>query len=83
MIEITYDDYDKMLDTFERIKDREKVPVLWPSVIQIDKFEENPDKWINFCCYLYECNPAPKIAEEKYSKKNLQSFINRHLELTE
>lgn len=83
MLEITYDYYERMLEAFERIKDREKVPVFWPTVIQFDQFEKDPEKWINFCCYLYECNPAPKTAEEKYSKKNLQAFINRHLELTE
>ena len=31
-------------------------------------------------CYLYEGSTA-KTAEQKYSKKNLQEFIHRHLQL--
>lgn len=49
----------------------------------IDMFKKDPEKWIKYCCFLYEFNPAPSTAEEKYSKKNLSGFINKNLELTE
>lgn len=79
MIEMTYDAYDALMEDFGKIKN--KVPVYWPTVTQIDRFSENPGKWLMYCCFLYECNPAPDTAEEKYSKKNLFDFINDHLTL--
>ena len=83
MITMTYDEYDSMIDVFQKIKERDKVIPVWPSVTQIDMFQKDPEKWIKYCCYLYEFNPGPATAEEKYSKKNLNNFINRNLELTE
>lgn len=83
MITMTYDEYDSMIDAFQKIKDRDKVIPVWPSVAQIDMFKKDPEKWIKYCCFLYEFNPAPSTAEEKYSKKNLSGFINKNLELTE
>lgn len=83
MITMTYDEYDSLINEFERIKEKDKVISVWPSVAQIDMFQKDPEKWIKYCCYLYEFNPTPVTAEEKYSKKNLNSFINRNLELTE
>lgn len=83
LITMTYDQYDELLDLFEKVKAGEKVPTFWPTVEQIDMFEKDPKKWIKFCCYLYEENPAPRTHEEKYSKRNLSGFINRHLELVE
>ena len=83
MITMTYDEYDNLIDEFEKIRKTDKVIPVWPSVALIDMFQTDPEKWIKYCCYLYEFNPAPANAEEKYSKKNLNYFINRNLELTE
>lgn len=78
-MEMTYNDYDALLEKFAIIKDKKKVPVYWPTIQQIDKFQEDPDYWIQFCCYLYECNPTPVTSADKYSKKNLAQFISDNL----
>lgn len=83
MVYISYDEYDQNLEIFEKIEKSGKVPPYWPTVEQFDMFEENPEKWIHFCCFLYECNPEPKTSEERYSRKNLSAFIQENLELTE
>lgn len=81
MIRMTYDEYDALVEKFEEIKENGKVIPIWPTIQQFDMFQENPEKWMAFCCYLHECNPEPKTAEEKYSKKNLSEFIYNNLEL--
>lgn len=80
---MTYDAYDRLTEQFAVIQSRGKVPTIWPTVQQIDKFDLDPDAWVLFCCYLYECNPAPESALDKYSKKNLARFISDHLILTD
>ena len=75
----TFDSYDERIEKFENIKGFE----YWPTNEQLEMFENDPDKWIRFCIYLYEHNPEPTNSTERYSKKNLNAFINRHLELTE
>ena len=45
--------------------------------------ENNPDLYIQFVCFLYECNDTPKNKEEKYSKKLLQKFIDTNLEFVD
>ena len=45
MITMTYDEYDSMIDAFQKIKDRDKVIPVWPSVAQIDMFKKDPEKW--------------------------------------
>ncbi len=79
VITMSYDEYDKLTELFEKMKTR----TFWPTVDQIDIFEQNPAKWITFVCYLYEKGKAPKNQEEKYSKKNLCHFIGKYLELTD
>lgn len=83
MVEMTYDEYDQMLEKFELIKEKKRVPVFWPTLQQIDGFREKPEEWLVLCCYLYECNPKPKTQSEKYSKSNLSMFINEHLVLVD
>ena len=63
---------------------RHEVPLVQLTDIQkdIEKMEEDPDRWILFACYLYEGRTA-KTTEQKYSKKNLQEFIHRHLQLVD
>lgn len=80
---MTYAEYDRLLEVFKQIKAKETVMEYWPSVEQMDQFEINPEKWILYCCYLYECNEPPKNPTEHYSKKNLLAFIGRYLVLTE
>lgn len=81
MLRMTYDAYDALLEKFEEVKENGKVIPIWPTIQQIDMFEEDPEKWLRYCCYLHECNPDPKTPEEKYSRRNMADFINRHLEL--
>jgi hypothetical protein len=76
MVQITYSDYDNLLEIFEKIN----VKTFWPGVEQIDIFEKNPDKWIYFVCYLLEAGVQPKTNAEKYSKKSLNQFVAKHLE---
>ena len=79
-MQLSYDDYDKITEYYF---DRAGTPTFWPSLEQIDKFELAPDRWLLFACYLYEKGEPPKTRAEDYSKKNLQAFINRHLDLVD
>ena len=81
MIRMTYDEYDALVEKFEKIKESGKVIPIWPTIQQVDEFQKDPEKWMAFCCYLHEFNPEPKTAEEKYSRRNLSDFINSNLEL--
>lgn len=76
-MKLTFDEYDELLEKFEKIEGN----TFWPSVQDIDLMEKNPDKYIVFCCYLLEKNKKPETNQEKYSKKNLHSFVNKYLEL--
>lgn len=78
MTEMTFSEYDELLDDFNKMK---KVPPLWPSIEQIDMFETDEDRWLTFAVYLLEKNPHPRNAKERYSKKNLLAYVNRHLTL--
>lgn len=80
MTEMTFSEYDDLLDDFNKMK---KVPSLWPSIEQIDTFETDEDRWLIFAVYLLEKNPPPRNAKERYSKKNLLAYVNRHLTLIE
>ena len=42
---------------------------------------KHPDKFVVFASYLLETNDSPRNNDEKYSKKNLNRFVNSHLEL--
>lgn len=80
MTEMTFSEYDELLDDFNKMK---KVPPLWPSIEQIGTFETDEDRWLTFAVYLLEKNPPPRNAKERYSKKNLLAYVNRHLTLFE
>ena len=80
MTEMTFEKYDELIENFDSMK---KVPPLWPSIEQIDMFETDEDKWLTFAVYLLEKNPPPRNAKERYSKKNLLAYVNRHLTLFE
>lgn len=75
---MTIEEYDKISERFDGFKAKK----IWPSPKDIEKMEEDPERWILFACYLYE-GRAAKTAEQKYSKKNLQEFIHRHLQLVD
>jgi hypothetical protein len=79
MTTMTYNKYDQLLETFNEMK----APLYWPTIQQIDEWENDPDKWLEFCCYLYEKSPAPTTGAERYSKRNMLDFINRHLQLVD
>lgn len=78
-MQMTFDEYDQMLEKFERI-DTNKV---WPTPEQIEMMGQEPDKWISFLCYLVEQNEEPETVEEKTSRKMMMAFLNKHLELVE
>lgn len=77
MMRMTFDEYVKESDRFEQIHTK----TFWPTPLQIEKFEENPDKWLMFACYLYECGKPPKTKAEMYHKKILKAFIDENLDI--
>lgn len=76
-MEMTFDEYDELVEKFEKIKGL----TYWPSVDDIDLMNKHPDKFVVFASYLLETNDIPRNNDEKYSKKNLNRFVNSHLEL--
>lgn len=76
---MTFNEYDKLVDLFNEID----TPTIWPTPKQIEKFEENPDKWITFMIYLEEKGKDPENKTEEYSKKNVSAFLRKHLELVD
>lgn len=76
---LTFDQYDDLLEQFETVD----VATVYPTLRQIDLFEENPKKWIISCCYMYEMGVPPVSKDEEYRKKTLGQFINKYLELYE
>lgn len=79
MMQMTFDEYDELMDKFDRMTER----IFWPNEAHMEKFENNPDKWLMFCIFLHEKNPAPSNESERQSKKMMSKFINRHLELVD
>lgn len=79
IFQLTFDEYDKIVDKFESLD----VPTYYPTLRQVDEMRENPQKWLLFACYIVECGEKPKHKAEEYRKKNLQDFIQKHLELVD
>ena len=78
-MQLTFDEYDQIIEKFEEMS----APTYWPTVKHIDLMEKNPNKWILFACYLTVKGTEPRNNEERYSKKNLLNFIQRHLDLVD
>ena len=76
---LTFDQYDNLLEQFDNVD----IVTVYPTLRQIDLFEENPTKWIISCCYMYEKGVPPVSKDEEYRKKTLGQFINKYLELYE
>lgn len=76
---ITFDEYDKELERFEKI---DLIPT-YPTFEQIEMFKKDPEKWLLYCCFVLEKAEKPVTNEEKYSKRNLSDFVNNNLELVE
>lgn len=76
---MTFEDYDKLLERFAKIKTK----TFWPTLDQIDMFDREPEKYIIFACCLYQMGTPPKTNAEKYGKKNLYNFIIEHLVLVD
>lgn len=74
---MTFEEYDSILKQFESMS----IPVFFPTLAQIDLFDKEPNKWLFFCCYLYEKSQPTQTAAERYSKQNMMFFINKHLKL--
>ena len=67
MTEMTFSEYDELLDDFNKMK---KVPPLWPSIEQIDTFETDEDRWLTFAVYLLE-----KIHHRETRRKDIAKRI--------
>lgn len=78
-VQLTFDEYDEILEKFEHVKSE----TFWPSLAEIDKMEEDPGKWMLYACFLLEKGKEPVNNAEKYSKKNLSAFVNKYLELVD
>ena len=78
-MKMTYDRYDTMLEVFEKLTAK----TYYPEPLEIDQMEKKPDKWVKFACYLYEKGEKPKNQKEWYSRENLKTFIQEHLELVD
>lgn len=76
-MQLTFDEYDSLMDKFSKIN----TETYWPTREQINMFEIEPDKWLLYCIYIYEKGKPPVNITERYSKKNLSEFINKHLEI--
>lgn len=76
-MEMTYLEYDMLLDRFDKVA----VTTYYPKPNEFDLMEEQPDRWLKYLCFMYEKGRKPLTEEEKYSRKNMQEFIYRHLSL--
>ena len=47
---MSFEQYDALLERFQKIK----VRTFWPSQEQLEEMEKDPDRFLIFCCYLYE-----------------------------
>lgn len=78
-MQLTFNRYDEEMEKFEKMK----TPVTYPSFEQIEKMKDEPDKWIMYACYVLAKAGEPKNNTEKYSRSNLQHFVNDNLVLVE
>ena len=74
---MSFEQYDALLERFQKIK----VRTFWPSQEQLEEMEKDPDRFLIFCCYLYETGKKPVSEAERENRKRLYRFINRNLEL--
>ncbi|MCC2254557.1 hypothetical protein LKD70_09030 [Ruminococcus sp. CLA-AA-H200] len=79
---MTFDEYDRLLEAFDRI-DPAKAKPFYPSPTEFEEMENDPEKWVDFACYLYEKGAEPKNNTEKYSRANLRDFIHEYLQLVD
>lgn len=79
MVKMTFDEYDKLMDVYGGMQEHP----YWPTDEQIEMFGKNPEKWLLFCIFLHEKNPAPSSESERQSKRKMMKFINRELELVD
>lgn len=76
---MTFEQYDKLLEKFEHVH----VSTYYPTPEQIEIMEQDPERWIVYACYQYEKGGNPRNSAEKYGRKNLMKFINKHLVLVD
>ena len=77
MITMTFEKFDHITELQSKIRSK----TLWPDERQIQMMEENPKRWLEFACYLYEYGTPPATQEEAENKKKLAAFIHRNLTL--
>lgn len=74
---MTFQEYDALVESY---KDK-KTLTYWPEVECIPLLESDPEKWIPTVIYLTEYGKTPRTEREKHSKKMLNRFLRKHLEL--
>lgn len=79
MIKMRFDEYDKMIEDFKKIDTN----TMWPTLSQIEKMEDEPERWMTFLCYLLEKGKKPENKDEEYRKKTVRQFVNSNLELVD
>ena len=77
MVQMTFEQYDAFIEECEKMEPAN----FWPSPVQSEIMENNPDQFVLYACFLYERNDPPTTKAEQYSKKTLRQLINDHLEL--
>lgn len=79
MIKMTFSEYDRMLEVFKDVK----IKSFWPSPEQVKVMEAEPQRWMQFACYLNEQTEPPRTQEELLGRSRLRDFINHNLELVD
>ena len=67
---MSFEQYDALLERFQKIK----VRTFWPSQEQLEEMEKDPDRFLIFCCYLYETGKKPVSESEREKQKAVISF---------
>lgn len=77
MIKMTFSQYDHLLETFKKVD----IKTFWPTPEQVKVMEADPERWMQFACYLNEQEEAPRTQEELLGRSKLRDFVNHNLEL--
>ena len=77
MVEMTFDEYDGMMEEFEQIGLTLPLPDPW----ELEILQSDVERFLPYACYLDEYGKEPETAEEKYRRKGLRAFIRENLEL--
>lgn len=74
---MTYEEWDTTTELFSKIQQ----DTYWPTSIELEMMEKNPDKYLLYIAYKLETNSEPETKEEEYSKKTMLQILYDNLEL--